>query len=62
MENTKLATLMAMYRARHGLSMKDLAAECGLSYATVSAVERGEQTPTRRTEAAIRIVIEKEDA
>lgn len=53
---------MIKYRAKNRMNQRELAAKCGLSVQTVCAIETNQQTPTRVTEARIRLVIdEKED-
>lgn len=46
------------YRAKERLSQAKLAALCGVSLQTLNSIETGQQTPSRVTEAKIRLVID----
>lgn len=48
---------MVDYRARHDLSLREMAERCKLSLQTVHSIESGIQTPSRLTEAKIRLVL-----
>ena len=49
------------FRARENLSQVDFASKVGVSKTTIVGIELGRQAPTQRTEAKIRMVIEKEE-
>ena len=55
-----LAEEMIQYRARHNLSQSRFGDLCGVSVMTINFVERGIQNPTARTEAKIRMLLDKE--
>ena len=59
MEITKLAEQMITYRARERISQKELARRCGVSLQTINSIETETQTPSRVTEAKIRLVIDE---
>lgn len=48
---------MINYRARENISQRELAARCNLTLQTINSVENGLQTPSKLTEAKIRLVI-----
>ena len=50
---------MVMFRASNRLTMKQLAEMAGVTYMTISNIERGVQKPSRVTEAKIRLVMER---
>lgn len=52
---------MIDYRAKEDISQMVLAKRCNVHPNTICAIETGKQTPTKRTEAKIRRVIEKEE-
>lgn len=52
---------MVTYRAKHNISQSELANQCNLSLQTVHSIESGLQTPSRVTEAKIRLVVDKEE-
>lgn len=55
---------MVQYRAKERISQTELARRCGITVQTINSVENGTQTPSKVTEAKIRLVIgngEKED-
>lgn len=49
---------IVMYRAKNKLTMKEFAEMVGVTYMTISNIERGVQNPSRLTEAKIRLVME----
>ena len=55
-----LAEGMIAYRARHNLSQSKFGDMCGVSVMTINFVERGIQNPTARTEAKIRMLLDRE--
>lgn len=55
-----LSEEMIRYRARHNLSQAKFGELCGVSVMTINFVERGLQTPSARTEAKIRIILDAE--
>lgn len=55
-----LQELMINYRAKERISQAKLAERCGVSMQTIHSVETGQQTPTRLTEAKIRLVVEEQ--
>lgn len=56
-----LAEEMIQYRARERISQRQLGERCGISLQTVNSIENGLQSPSKVTEAKIRLVINKED-
>ena len=48
---------MIQYRAKERLSQRELGERCGLTTQTINSVENGTQTPSKVTEAKIRLVI-----
>lgn len=56
-----LAEEMVQYRARERISQRQLGERCGISLQTVNSIENGLQSPSKVTEAKIRLVINKED-
>lgn len=52
-----LRELMIVYRVKNGLSMRELAEKCGVSYPTIQRVESGRGKPNRATVAKILAVI-----
>lgn len=56
-----LAEEMVQYRARERISQRELGERCGISLQTVNSIENGLQSPSKVTEAKIRLVINKED-
>ena len=58
MSNEKLSEQMITYRARERISQRELARRCGVSLQTINSIETETQTPSRVTEAKIRLVIE----
>jgi transcriptional regulator with XRE-family HTH domain len=40
---TPLGEMLTLYRAAHGLTVRDLAPRMGISYPTLNRIERGEQ-------------------
>lgn len=53
----KLAQAMVIYRAKEGLSQKELAERCGITTQTINHVENGVQRPSKVTRAKIELVI-----
>lgn len=58
---TELAEKMVVYRAKKRLSQEKLAHLCGVSLQTINSIETGAQTPSRVTEAKIRLVVDKKE-
>lgn len=52
---------MLDYRARNGISQRELARRCGLSVQTINSVENGLQVPTKLTERKICLIIDGEE-
>lgn len=50
---------MIAWRAKHGVTLEELAQRCGLTYVTVQRIESGKGHPTRTTVAKILAVINK---
>lgn len=59
MERTELAEKMLRYRAEERISQRELASRAGLTVQTVNAVENGTQSPSKLTEAKIKLVIDR---
>ena len=55
---SELGEKMVVFRARNRLSQAHLAKMCGISLQTVNSVENGTQTPSKVTEAKIRLIVE----
>lgn len=53
----KICNEMVMFRAKHSLSQTECAKRAGITIQTWNQVELGQQTPSRLTEAKIRLVI-----
>lgn len=51
---------MVLYRAKHNLSLREMAEKCKLSLQTVHSIESGIQTPSRLTEGKIRLVLDED--
>lgn len=51
---------MVLYRAKHNISQAELAKKCNLSLQTVHCIESGIQSPSRVTEAKIRLVVDSD--
>lgn len=49
---------MLDYRARNGISQRELARRCGLSTQTINSVENGLQDPSKLTERKICLIID----
>lgn len=49
---------MVRYRARHNISMKEMAARCNVSLQTIYSIENGTQEPSRLTREKIRLVLD----
>ena len=56
-----LANDMVRFRAKKRIGQKELADMCGLSVQTICSIETEKQTPTKITEAKIRLVIDAEE-
>ncbi len=56
-----LADDMIEYRAKKRIGQRELADKCGISVQTVCSIETGKQTPTKLTEAKIRLVIDEKE-
>jgi DNA-binding XRE family transcriptional regulator len=59
-EYSDLANAMVVFRAKNRLSQKELAEQCGVSLQTINSIENDVQTPSKVTEAKIRLVIDAE--
>lgn len=59
-ENMELKDEILRYRAKHNLSLRDMAKECGISTQTLCSVENGIQNPSKLTEGKIRILLEQD--
>lgn len=57
-----LADEMTRFRAKNRLTQKDFAERAGVTVQTICNVETGQQTPSRTTEAKIRLVMEEKEA
>ena len=55
-----ISTDMILWRAKHSLSQTECAKRAGITLQTWNQVELGQQTPSRLTEAKIRLVIGNE--
>lgn len=51
---------MVLYRAKERISQTEFAHRCGVSLQTICSVEKGQQSPSRVTEAKIRLVLDKD--
>ena len=49
---------MIRYRAKHDLTMREMADRVGVSLQTIMMIEHGTQNPSRLTEEKIKIVLE----
>ena len=61
MKYSELSNEMVLYRAKHRISQAEFAKRCGISLQTVNSIENNTQTPSRVTEAKIRLVIDKKE-
>jgi DNA-binding XRE family transcriptional regulator len=52
---------MIRYRAKERISQTELARRCGLTVQTINSVENGSQTPSKLTEAKIRMILEEKN-
>lgn len=52
---------MIRYRAKHDLTMREMADRVGVSLQTIMMIEHGMQNPSRLTEEKIKIVLEGEE-
>ena len=57
-DEKNLADAIVLYRAKHGLSQRKFAEKAGVSLQTICSMENGLQSPTRLTEAKIRLVLD----
>ena len=57
---TKLADAMVLYRAKHNISMAEMAKRCNVTQQTIHNIETGIQDPSRVTRAKIMMVIGKD--
>lgn len=62
MEQKELIGKMLAYRARNNISQAELARRCGLTLMTVNSIENGRQSPSKLSEAKIRLVIERKQS
>lgn len=51
---------MVKYRAKERITQKELAERCGVSTQTINSIENETQSPSKVTEAKIRLVIDEE--
>ena len=61
MSEKTLAEKMIFYRARERINQAELARRCGVSLQTINSIENELQSPSKVTEAKIRLVIEDEE-
>lgn len=59
MDQKELQAKMLAYRAHHNISQTELARRCGLTLMTVNSIENGRQSPSKLTEAKIRLVVDR---
>jgi len=52
---------MIRYRAKERISQTELARRCGLTVQTINSVENGSQTPSKLTEAKIKMILEEKN-
>jgi len=52
---------MIRYRAKKRISQTELARRCGLTVQTINSVENGSQTPSKLTEAKIKMILEEKN-
>lgn len=55
-----IAEMVVSYRARHNLSMREMAEKCGVTLQTIQNIEVGRFKPQRLTIAKIKNLIEDE--
>lgn len=60
MEKKELAKLVVSYRARHNLSMKEMAEKCGVTTQTIQNIEVERFKAQRVTEAKIQRLLNDE--
>lgn len=48
---------MVQYRAKHKISQTEFAERVGVTLQTINSIENGHQTPSKVTEAKIRLVL-----
>lgn len=58
---SNIAEKMLEYRAKHNLSQSKLADLCGITTQTVNSIENGIQSPSKLTEAKIKLIVDKEE-
>ena len=51
---------MVQYRARNKMSQTEFAEKVGVTLQTINSVENGHQTPSKVTEAKIRLVLDSD--
>ena len=56
-----LAEEIVRYRAKHNISMREMAEICQVSLQTIYSIENEMQEPSRLTREKIRMVLDKED-
>lgn len=54
-----LSEKMLLYRAKHNINQEELARRCNLTKQTICLIETEQQTPTKRTELKIRLVVDE---
>lgn len=59
MDQKELQAKMLSYRARNNISQGELARRCGLTLMTINSIENGRQSPSKLTEAKIRLVVDR---
>ena len=59
MEQKELIGKMLAYRARNNISQAELGRRCGLTLMTINSIENGRQSPSKLTQAKIRMVVER---
>ncbi len=57
----ELSKEMILYRAKERISQAELARRCGVSLQTINSIENELQSPSKVTEAKIRLVIGDEE-
>lgn len=56
-----LSELMVKYRAKHDVTMREASEKAGIALQTWMYVERNLQSPSRRTEQKIRLLVEEKE-
>lgn len=59
MEQKDLIGKMLAYRARNNISQAELGRRCGLTLMTINSIENGRQSPSKLTQAKIRMIVER---